>query len=90
MTGEQQRCITPVSFTLDSVSLSEQQGSRGEVEVKEQEEEEEKEEEKRMEEDIPLLALAPDASLPEEQPSVSADVPDSPAFHFLDEHLVPP
>ncbi|XP_034433995.1 coiled-coil domain-containing protein 146 isoform X1 [Hippoglossus hippoglossus] len=67
------------------MSLSEQQGSRGEVEVKEEEEEEE---EKRMEEDIPLLALAPDASLPEEQPSVSTDVPDSPAFHFLDELLL--
>nr|XP_019948010.1 PREDICTED: coiled-coil domain-containing protein 146 [Paralichthys olivaceus] len=65
------------------MSLSEQQGSRGEVEMGGQEEEEEK----RMEEDIPLLALAPDASLPEEQPSVSIDVSASPAFYCLDELL---
>lgn len=36
-------------------------------------------------EDAPLLALAPDASLPEDQPSTTTDVSASPAFHCLDE-----
>ncbi|KAM9334637.1 coiled-coil domain-containing protein 146 [Symphorus nematophorus] len=47
--------------------------------------EDEEEEEKGMEEDTPLVALAPDASLPEEQPSASTDVSASPAFQCLDE-----
>lgn len=55
----------------------EQQDSRppsgGEVEVEAQEE------------DAPLVALAPDASLPEEQRSASTDVSASPAFQCLDE-----
>ncbi|XP_041820375.1 coiled-coil domain-containing protein 146 [Chelmon rostratus] len=55
--------------------------SRGKVELEHQEEEE-----KGMEEDTPLKALAPDASLPEEQPSVSSDASDSP-FQCLDELL---
>ncbi|XP_038594903.1 coiled-coil domain-containing protein 146 [Micropterus salmoides] len=69
------------------MSLSEeQQGSRppsrGEVEVEEQEVY------KGMEEVTPLVALAPDASLPlEEQPSANADVSASPAFQCLDEML---
>ncbi|XP_070710324.1 coiled-coil domain-containing protein 146 [Pempheris klunzingeri] len=62
------------------VSLSEEQQdtrspSRGEEEVEAQEE------------NIPLVALAPDASLPEEQRSASADVSASPAFQCLDELL---
>lgn len=66
-----------VCFTL--VSLSEEQQdsrppSRGEVEVEDQEEE-----------DSPLMALAPDVSLPEEQPSASTDVSACPAFQCLDE-----
>ncbi|XP_071358990.1 coiled-coil domain-containing protein 146 [Trachinotus anak] len=69
------------------MSLSEQQDSRpprrGEVEVEEQE----VEEGKRAEEDAPLLALAPDASLPEEQPSAITDVSATPAFQCLDELL---
>ncbi|XP_026219495.1 coiled-coil domain-containing protein 146 [Anabas testudineus] len=63
------------------MSLSEEQQdsrppSREEAEV---------EEEKGLEEDIPLVALAPDVSLPEEQPSASADVSASPVFQWLDE-----
>lgn len=70
-------------FALVSLS-EEQQGSRppsrGEVEVEEQEVY------KGMEEVTPLVALAPDASLPlEEQPSANADVSASPAFQCLDE-----
>ncbi|XP_059182106.1 coiled-coil domain-containing protein 146 [Centropristis striata] len=66
------------------MSLSEeQQDSRspsgGEVELKEQEEE--------GIEDSPLVALAPDASLPEEQPSARTDIAASPAFQCLDELL---
>ncbi|KAM6896112.1 coiled-coil domain-containing protein 146 [Lycodopsis pacificus] len=38
-------------------------------------------------EDNPLVALAPDAALPEEQPSASTDVTASPAFQCLDELL---
>ncbi|XP_040886163.1 coiled-coil domain-containing protein 146 [Toxotes jaculatrix] len=64
------------------MSLCEQQAgrppSRGKVE---------EEEEERAEEDPPLLALAPDASLPEEQPSASTDISASPAFQCLDELL---
>ncbi|XP_078099199.1 coiled-coil domain-containing protein 146 [Sander vitreus] len=65
------------------MSLSEEQQdsrnpNRGEVEVEEQEEEE-----KPME-DTPLVALAPDAALPEEQPFASTA---SPAFQCLDELL---
>lgn len=67
------------------MSVSEQRdsrtSSRGEVAVEEQEEEGEK----RIQEDSPLLALAPDASLPEEQPSASTDVSASPVFQCLDE-----
>lgn len=67
------------------MSLSEEQQdsrppSRGEVDVEEQEDEE-----RGIKEDAPLVALAPDVSLPEEQPSASADVSASPAFHCLDE-----
>lgn len=49
--------------------------------------EEQEEEGKRTKrrEDAPLLALAPDASLPEEQPSASTDISASPAFQCLDE-----
>ena len=64
------------------MSLPEQHSrppSRGEVEEEEQEEEEE------TKEDAPLLALAPDALLPEEQPSESTDVSSSAAFKRLDE-----
>ncbi|XP_042367077.1 coiled-coil domain-containing protein 146 [Plectropomus leopardus] len=67
------------------MSLSEeQQDSRNPS--REEEERAEQEEEKRME-NTPLMALAPDASLPEEQPSASTDVTASPAFQFLDELL---
>lgn len=64
-----------------SMSQSEEQQGRrppsqGEVKVEEQQE---------MEEDTPLIALAPDASLPEEQPPVSIDVCANPAFQCLDE-----
>ncbi|XP_068442723.1 coiled-coil domain-containing protein 146 isoform X2 [Clinocottus analis] len=48
--------------------------------------EEEAKEERGMEEN-PLVALAPDASLPEEQPSAGTDVTASPAFQCLDEML---
>ncbi|XP_076009275.1 coiled-coil domain-containing protein 146 [Genypterus blacodes] len=58
----------------------EQQGSgppsQGDAKVEEQQE---------MEEDIPLVAMAPDASLPEEQPPVSIDVSANPVFQCLDE-----
>ncbi|XP_049423271.1 coiled-coil domain-containing protein 146 isoform X3 [Epinephelus fuscoguttatus] len=68
------------------MSLSEEQQhsrnpSRGEEEVEEQQEEE------RGLGDTPLVALAPDALLPEEQPSASTDVTASPAFQCLDELL---
>nr|XP_020455145.1 coiled-coil domain-containing protein 146 isoform X2 [Monopterus albus] len=43
------------------------------------------EEKKGIEENPPLVALAPDASLPEDQPSASTDVSASPGFHCLDE-----
>ncbi|KAG7497280.1 hypothetical protein JOB18_034699 [Solea senegalensis] len=71
------------------MSLREQDGSRppsrGEVEVREEEEDAER----RMEEDFPLLALAPDASLPEVQPSAaSTDVSASPVSQCLDELLL--
>ncbi len=61
------------------VSLSEEQRdtrppSRGEEEVEDQEEE-----------DSPLVALAPDVSLPKEQPSAGTDVSACPAFQCLDE-----
>lgn len=46
---------------------------------------EEQDEDKGMEEDIPLVAVAPDASLPEKQPSASIVVSASPASHSLDE-----
>lgn len=66
------------------MNLSKQQDSRppskGEVELEENEEEEE-----RTEEEAPLLALAPDASLPEEKTSASTDVSASTAFQCLDE-----
>lgn len=63
------------------VSLSEEQlDSRGKVELEDQVEEEEE-----TEEETPLVALAPDASLPEEQPSASTDVSASPPFQCLDE-----
>ncbi|XP_070848662.1 coiled-coil domain-containing protein 146 [Chaetodon trifascialis] len=69
------------------VSLSEEQQdsrppSRAKVELEHQEVEE-----KGMEDDTPLVALAPDASLPEEKPSASSDVSASPAFQYLDELL---
>lgn len=47
--------------------------------------EDEKEEAKGMEEDILLVPLAPDASLPEEQQSASTDVSATPVFQWLDE-----
>ncbi|XP_035763607.1 coiled-coil domain-containing protein 146 [Neolamprologus brichardi] len=52
-----------------------------EVEVEEQDED------KGMEEDIPLVAVAPDASLPEKQPPASIVVSASPASQCLDELL---
>ncbi|XP_004560957.1 coiled-coil domain-containing protein 146 isoform X1 [Maylandia zebra] len=52
-----------------------------EVEVEEQDED------KGMEEDTPLVAVAPDASLPEKQPSASIVVSASPASQCLDELL---
>ncbi|XP_041636578.1 coiled-coil domain-containing protein 146 isoform X2 [Cheilinus undulatus] len=62
------------------MSLSEEQQDcrpcRDEEELKDQEED-----------DIPLVALAPDASFPHEQPSTRTDVSDSPAFQCLDELL---
>ncbi|XP_023141559.2 coiled-coil domain-containing protein 146 [Amphiprion ocellaris] len=69
------------------MNLSEEQQdsrppSRQEVEVEEQVED------KETEEDIPLVALAPDASLPEEQPLASIDVSASPAFQWLDEFVL--
>lgn len=70
------------------VSLSEEEHrdrrplSRGKVGLEDQEEEEE---EKGMEKDAPLVALAPDAALPEEQTSAAIHVSASPAFQCLDE-----
>ncbi|XP_036978375.1 coiled-coil domain-containing protein 146 isoform X1 [Acanthopagrus latus] len=58
--------------------------SRGKVGLEDQEEEEE---EKGMEKDAPLVALAPDAALPEEQTSAAIHVSASPAFQCLDELL---
>ncbi|XP_029017231.1 coiled-coil domain-containing protein 146 [Betta splendens] len=49
--------------------------------------EDREEEEGGRREDAPLVALAPDVSLPEEQPSASVTVSDSPAFHCLNELL---
>ncbi|XP_028250980.1 coiled-coil domain-containing protein 146 isoform X2 [Parambassis ranga] len=40
-----------------------------------------------LKEDIPLVALAPDASLPEKQPPGSIDISGSPVFKCLDELL---
>lgn len=58
------------------MSLSKQQlDSRGEEELENQE----------KEEDTPLVALAPDVSLPEEQPSTSTDVSAESPFQCLDE-----
>ncbi|XP_053170112.1 coiled-coil domain-containing protein 146 [Scomber japonicus] len=67
------------------MSLSEEQQvsrppSREEVE-------EEEEEEEGMGEDTPLFAIAPNASIIEELPSVATDVSASPAFQCLDELL---
>lgn len=47
--------------------------------------EDEKEEAKGKEDDILLVPLAPDASLPEEQQSASTDVSATPVFQWLDE-----
>nr|XP_046235156.1 coiled-coil domain-containing protein 146 isoform X2 [Scatophagus argus] len=58
--------------------------SRGELELEDQEEEEGEEEEQA--EDTPLLALAPDVALPEEQPYASTDVSTTPIFQCLDEN----
>lgn len=56
------------------MSLSKQQlDSRGEEELEEKEE------------DNPLVALAPDVSLPEEQPSTCTDVSAESPFQCLDE-----
>ncbi len=71
---------------MDLSSEEEQQGnpcrpqSGEKVELENQDVEEEA-----MEEDTPLVALAPDASLPEEQQSATTDVSASPAFQCLDE-----
>ncbi|XP_065807689.1 coiled-coil domain-containing protein 146 [Labrus bergylta] len=70
-----------MDYASSQVSLSEeQQGnrppSRAGVEVEEQKE------------NIPLVALAPDAPLPEEQPSPTAAVSANPAFQCLDELLL--
>lgn len=69
-----------------SMSLSEEQqankpANREEVEPEEQEEEEEE----AIKKDIPLVAIAPNASVIDELPSVASDVSASPAFHCLDE-----
>lgn len=80
--------LPTVSMCFALVSLSEEEHqdrrppSRGKVELEDQEEEEE---EKGMEKDTPLVALAPDAALPEEQPSAAIHVSTSPAFQCLDE-----
>ncbi|XP_047431349.1 coiled-coil domain-containing protein 146 isoform X2 [Mugil cephalus] len=54
---------------------------------REEAEVEAQEEDKGVERDAPLVALAPDASFPEEQPTVSTDVAASPVFQCLDELL---
>lgn len=64
-----------------SMSLSEEQ----QVSRPPSREEVEEEEEEGMEEDTPLFAIAPDASIIEELPSVATDVSASPAFQCLDE-----
>lgn len=56
--------------------------SRGKIELEDREEEVEEEE---MEEHTPLVALAPDASLPETQAAANTDSSSCPAFHCLDE-----
>uniref|UniRef100_A0A667Y3J7 Coiled-coil domain containing 146 n=1 Tax=Myripristis murdjan TaxID=586833 RepID=A0A667Y3J7_9TELE len=56
--------------------------STGEVELEEQEEKV-----KRIEEDTPLVAMAPDASFPEERPSTTDIYDFSPAFQCLNELL---
>lgn len=78
-------CIIGLVYLLylPLVSLSKQQlDSRGEEELDDQE----------KEEDTPLVALAPDVSIPEEQPSTSTDVSAESPFQCLDEvriiHLV--
>ncbi|XP_070785470.1 coiled-coil domain-containing protein 146 [Enoplosus armatus] len=70
-----------------NLSLSEKQRDRRPPSREEVEMEEQEGGYKGMEEDTPLVALAPDASLPEEQPSASIDVSTSPAFQCLDELL---
>ncbi|TMS02944.1 Coiled-coil domain-containing protein 146 [Larimichthys crocea] len=50
--------------------------------------EDEKEEAKGKEDDILLVPLAPDASLPEEQQAASTDVSATPVFQWLDELLL--
>lgn len=69
-----------MSLSEEEVSVT---SSRGETEVREQVEN--KEEEEGMKEDFPLVALAPDASLPEEQLPVSTDVCVCPVSRCIDE-----
>ncbi|TNN50354.1 hypothetical protein EYF80_039436 [Liparis tanakae] len=78
------RCVSVLQRHRAVSLIEEQQDSRnpnGGGEVKEQEEAE------RGMEDNPLVALAPDAALPEEQPSASTDVTATPAFQCLDEYF---
>ncbi|XP_024913199.1 coiled-coil domain-containing protein 146 isoform X2 [Cynoglossus semilaevis] len=72
-----------VSLSEEEVSMT---SSRGEMEVREQVKN--KEEEEGMKEDFPLVALAPDASLPEEQLPVSTDVCVCPVSRCIDELLL--
>ncbi|XP_074482320.1 coiled-coil domain-containing protein 146 isoform X3 [Sebastes fasciatus] len=93
MSEEQRRSRSP---RRGDVEVEEQQEVEEEVEVvvvvvvddsEEEEEEEEDEEDEEGMEDSPLVALAPDASLPKEQPSAGTDVTASPVFLCLDELL---
>ncbi|XP_037616680.1 coiled-coil domain-containing protein 146 isoform X4 [Sebastes umbrosus] len=90
MSEEQRRSRSP---RRGDVEVEEQQEVKEEVEVvvvvedSEEEEEEEDEEDEEGMEDSPLVALAPDASLPKEQPSAGTDVTASPVFLCLDELL---
>ncbi len=77
---------TVIFCALVSLLSEEKQTSRppsGEnIELEDQEEEVEL---KEMEEHTPLVALAPDASLPEMQAASNTDISSGPAFHCLDE-----
>lgn len=76
-------CVLSSSMSQSEEQWSHRPPSTGEVELEEQEEKG-----KRIEEDTPLVAMAPDASFPEERPSTTDIYDCSPAFQCLNEVCV--